>query len=249
MSDQQAPPQNGDTPAVAGPAEAPGTAQDQPQADAGYEQRYKDLQAEYTRSQQGIKEAQEREQWYRALVTSEDPDTQRQAAEILGFELPDDDGDVDDEGFEEFTDDTDEVAQLRQELAEIKAWRDSLGQEQQQAQENEFIGEWAHSQFDELGLDREDEQTRAFIFNQALSLPPLRPSPGMPASWLPDVKAAYEQFQAWRDQQVTNWAKTKRAPHVPAGGLPANEVPNSGTGHNARMDRAMRWVHNNQGDE
>lgn len=246
MSDQQAPPQ-GDTPAVAGPEQAPGTAENQPQDGASYEQRYKDLQAEYTRSQQSYKEAQEREQWYRALVTSEDPDTQRQAAEILGFDLPDAESD---EEFEEFADpETDEIAQLRAELNEIREWRDSQGREAQQAMENEFVGEWAHAQFDELGIPREDEETRAWIFNQALSMPQLRPSPGMPTSWLPDIKAATEQFVAWRDQQVTNWAKTKRAPHVPAGGLPANEVPDSATGHDARMARAMRTLFNSQGDE
>ncbi len=248
MSDQQAPPANGDTPAVAGPTEAPGTAQDQPQDGAGYEQRYKDLQAEYTRSQQTLKELQERDQWHRALVTSDDPDIHRQAIDILGYEPPDDD-EIGEGEFEEFDGDTDEITQLRQQLDELKAWKDSLGQEQQQAQENEFIGEWSHAQLDELGIPREDEATRQWIFDRALSLPNLRPSPGMPASWLPDLKTAYEQFEQWRDQQVTNWAKTKRAPHVPAGGLPANEVPNSGTGHEARMARAMRSLHNNMGDE
>jgi hypothetical protein len=53
MSDQQAPPQ-ADTPAVAGPNEAPGT-QEQPQVD--YEKRYNDLQPEYTRATQRLSRA------------------------------------------------------------------------------------------------------------------------------------------------------------------------------------------------
>lgn len=247
MSDQQAPPQNGDSPAVAGPTEAPGTAQNQqaqdtPGQEVNWEQRYKDTQADYTRQQQEIAQLKQEREWATAALTSDDPDIIRQAAEILGLELPDEDN----EEFEEYADDTDEQYMTK---AEFEEFRRQEQAQQQQAQETEFIGSWAHDQFDSLGLDREDEQTRAFIFNQALSLPPLRPSPGMPTSWLPDVKTAYEQFEAWRDQQVTNWAKTKRAPHVPAGGLPANEVPNSGTGHEARMARAMRYIHNNEGDE
>jgi len=243
MSDQQAP-TNVDTPAVAGPTEAPGTAQDTQQVqDTGYEQRYKDLQAEYTRSQQAFKEAQEREQWYRELVTSDDPDTQRRAAEILGFELPDEDELDEFAGAEEFEPDGPEYMTR----AEFEEFRRQEQAQQQQQMAQEFTTDWAHQQFDELGV--EGDQTRAFIFAQALAMPPARPQPGMPVDSLPDIRGAYEQYQAWRDEEMRNWAKTKRAPHVPAGGLPANEVPDSGTGHNSRVARALMRLHNDAGDE
>lgn len=244
MSDQQAP-TTVDTPAVAGPTEAPGTAQDQPQG-SDWQKRYTDLQAEYTRSQQASKEAQEREQWYQALVTSDDPDTRRQAAEILGFELPDDE--QVDEGFEPdgYEDPTE---QLRAELEELKAWKDSLTQNERQQVEQEFTSAYAHEQLDELGVDPEDTETRRLVFERALSLPRLRPLPGMPVDGLVDMKSAYEQITAYQTSMFDRWRKTKRAPFVPPGGQSANEVPDPGTGPQARMNRAMLRLRNDLGDD
>jgi hypothetical protein len=246
MSDQQAPTPAVDTPAVAGPTEAPGTAQDQPQDGVSYEQRYKDLQAEYTRSQQAFKEAQEREQWYQALVTSDDPDIHRQAADILGLEIPDDEEYV--EGFEPegYEDPTE---QLQQRLNALEEQLNSRTQQERQQVEQEFTSAYAHDQLDELGVDAEDMEFRQLVFERALSLPRLRPLPGMPVEGLVDVKSAYEQIKAYEDNRMQRWAKTKRAPYVPAGGQSANEVPDSGTGHEARMARAARFLFNNQGDE
>ena len=236
-----------DTPAVAGPAEAPGTAQDQPQDGAAYEQRYKDLQAEYTRSQQAFKEAQEQNQWLRAYATTDDPDIQRQAAEILGIELANPE-----EEFEQFDEPEgyeDPTEQLLKRLEALEGTLNSQAQQQREAAENDFRSAYAHEQLDELGVDPEDTETRQIIYERALSLPQLRPAPGMPVGSLPDIKAAYEQFQAWEARRMAAWAKSKKAPYVPTGGLPANEVPNSGTGHEARMARAMRSLFNAQGDD
>ena len=249
MSDQQAPTPAVDTPAVAGPNEAPGTAQDQPHdIPAGYipEQRYKDVQAEYTRSQQALKEAQEREQWFQALVTSDDPDTQRQAAEILGFELPDDEDDG--EGFEEFTGEDPYEERFRA----LEERLSSFNEQAQTAMEAELIADNAHSQFEELdmGEGKADDKTREIIFKHAYSLPRVPAGPGGPREGYLDIKGAIEELTSWAPQWAQAQAKARpRAPHVPTGGLPANEVPNSGTGHNARMARAMQWFHNNQGDE
>ena len=51
------------------------------------------------------------------------------------------------------------------------------------------------------------------------------------------------------DEEMKGWAKTKRAPYVSPGGLPANEVPDPGTGHDARMNRALLRLRNDMGDE
>jgi hypothetical protein len=250
MSDQQAPPQNGDTPAVAGPTEAPGTAQDQPHIPEGYvpEQRYKDVQAEYTRSQQAYKEAENREQWYRTLVTTDDPDIQRQAADILGIELADSEEYAEPEP-DEFTDPDPYDQRIR---ALEERWS-SQEQQAQAEQEQQILLSHAETQLEQLGLPRTEDpaelETRQIIFERALSLPRLPPQPGQPREGLLDIKAAHEQFQAWMDLQMKGWAKTKRAPYVPAGGLPANEVPDPGHGHTARMNRALLRLRNDMGDE
>src|SRR4051794_37569933 len=58
MSDQQ-PPEHQDTAAVAGPNEAPGTAQEQAEVD--WQKRYNDLQPEYTRTTQSLREAEQKQ--------------------------------------------------------------------------------------------------------------------------------------------------------------------------------------------
>jgi len=251
MSDQQAPP-NGDSPAVAGPAEAPGTAQDQqsqstPGQAVDWEQRYKDTQADYTRQQQENAELKQYRDWAQVALTSNDPDTLRQAYEVLGIEVDDESERGYDDGFEEFTDEDDPVESLRAELNELREWRDSLTQQEQQAAETEFVTNWSHEQLDELGVT--DPETKQWIFERALSMPHLKPQPGMPTNWLPDLKSAHEQYRVWADNQMRTWAKTKQAPYVPSGGLPANEVPDPGHGHEARMSRAMQSLRNNMGDE
>jgi len=248
MSDQQAP-TDVDTPAVAGPTEAPGTAQDQPQVPEGYvpEQRYKDVQAEYTRSQQAYREAENREQWYRTLVTTDDPDIQRQAAEILGIEL--DDG-------EEYADgQLDEFTQEDPYDQRIRALEERYSAQEQQAmaqQEQQALLADAEAQFNQLGMPWTDDpmgqETRQIIFERALSLPRLPPAPGQPRDGLLDIQTAHEQFQAWENNRMKTWAKTKRAPYVPPGGLPANEVPDPGHGQQARLNRAMLSLRNNMGD-
>lgn len=246
MSDQQAPTEAPvDTPAVAGPTEAPGTAQDQPQ-DTGYEQRYKDLQAEYTRGQQELAQLKHEREWAQAALTSQDPDTLRQAYEILGIEVDDPEPDDDFEGY------TDEDPYDQR----IRALEEQLSaREQQAAQERDqqiLLGE-AESQLEQLGMpwseDPMEQETRQIIFERALSLPRLPPQPGQPREGLLDIKAAHEQYQAWMDHQMKNWAKTKRAPYVSPGGLPANEVPDPGHGQQARLNRAMLSLRNSLGDE
>lgn len=249
MSDQQAPPQNGDTPAVAGPHEAPGTAPDQPQVPEGdltYEQRYKDVQAEYTRSQQENAELKQYREWAQVALTSQDPDIQRQAYEVLGIEVGDE-SEEDYSDVEEFTDDEPFVS--RTEWEQFQAQQRQEQQQAQTAMENEYIADNARAQLEQMGLEEMDDNARLFILNQALSLPRLPLAPGHPPSGLLDMKSAYEQFQALMDNQMKSWAKTKRAPYVSPGGLPANEVPDPGHGQQARMNRAMLSLRNNIGDE
>jgi hypothetical protein len=242
MSDQQASPQNGDTPAVAGPTEAPGTAQDQPQETSDYQKRYVDLQAEYTRSQQENSQLKHEREWAQAALTSSDPDIQRQAFEILGIETTEDDND-DFDGLEEFTDE-DPYDQR------IRALEERLSQQtmqEQQARIDEMIVDNAREQVQELGLGDASDRKLGTIFQLAYGLPRLPARPGQPP--LLDMNTAYQEYQALMDEEMKGWAKTKRAPYVSPGGLPANEVPDPGTGHDARMNRALLRLRNDMGDE
>jgi hypothetical protein len=98
-----------------------------------------------------------------------------------------------------------------------------------------------------LGMAELDDETRQLVIAQALAGPGVPAPPGAPHDELPDVEAAWNRFQAWRtEEQKRLLGPKQRAPYVPRGGLPANEVPNPGTGHEARMDRAMRALHEEQ---
>jgi len=229
MSDQQAPPE-ADTPAVAGPTEAPGT-QEQPQTD--WEKRYQDLQPEYTRATQRLSELEQQQKWYELAMTTDDPDTHRQALQHLGYDVPEEDPeDVDPTAYDEPAHDP--------RLDEIVAWKEQQEQAAREAAGFEFLTGHINTEVERLGMEQLDEGTRQWILSRALASPGIPAPPGSPHDELPDVEAAYKEFQQWELERQKQWAKTKRAPHVPAGGLPANEAPNPGTGHDARMARANR---------
>ena len=229
MSDQQAPPE-ADTPAVAGPTEAPGT-QEQPQTD--WEKRYQDLQPEYTRATQRLSELEQQQKWYELAMTTDDPDTHRQALQHLGYDVPDEEAeDVDPTAYDEPAHDP--------RLDEIVAWKEQQEQAAREAAGFEFLTGHINTEVERLGMEGLDEGTRQWILSRALASPGIPAPPGSPHDELPDVEAAYKEFQQWELERQKQWAKTKRAPHVPAGGLPANEAPNPGTGHDARMARANR---------
>jgi hypothetical protein len=239
MSDQQAPPQ-ADTPAVAGPNEAPGT-QEQPQVD--YEKRYNDLQPEYTRATQRLSELEQQQQWYELAMTTDDPDTQRQALQRLGYDVPEE---VEDVEPAEWMDDEDPNADVRKELAELKAWKEQSTQQQRQEIEQQYFDSHMEREIERLGLDKlkDHQQRMVLLLSGGMSVPA---PPGAPLQELPNVEAAFEQWKQDMLEEQKSWASTKqRAPYVPSGGLPANEVPNPGTGHEARMDRAMRALHEEQ---
>jgi len=244
MSDQQAPQQPEDTPAVAGPNEAPGTVQEQPpygDPNDPYEKRYTDLRswadrvagerAEFSRKAQ---ELEQQQQWYELAMTTDDPETHRKALQHLGYDVPDEDiEDVDPTAYED-----DPVRDPR--IDEIVAWKEQQEQAAKEAAGFEFLTGHINSEVERLGMEQLDEGTRQWILSRALASPGIPAPPGSAHDELPDIEAAYKEFQQWELERQKQWAKTKRAPHVPSGGLPANEAPNPGTGHDARMARAER---------
>ena len=237
MSDQQAPPE-ADTPAVAGPTEAPGT-QEQPQVN--WEQRYQDLQPEYTRTAQERAELAQWKEWAELALTTEDPDTARQALERLGIPVPE--GDFGDEEPAEW-DVEDPLADVRKELAELRSWKEQSTQQQRQEVQQQFFDSYMETEVERLGLDQLEPRQQEMVFDRLRRVGGIPAPPGAPITEYPNVEAAYKLWQEEMLEEQKSWASVKkRAPYVPSGGLSANEVPDPGTGHNARMNRVARYMH------
>jgi hypothetical protein len=237
MSDQQAPAPP-DTPAVAGPDEAPGTQEQQVTADP-YEKRYNDLRPEFDRATAERAELAQWKEWAQLALTTEDTDTQRQALQRLGFDVSDEVEDVEPAYEEQYVQDP--------RLDEIVAWKEKQEQAAKEAAGFEYLTGHINSEVERLGMTNLDDATRQWVLSRALANPGIPAPPGSPHDELPNVEAAYKEFQAWELERQKQWAKTKQnAPYVPPGGQPANEVPDPGTGHNSRMNRAMRALQEQQ---
>ena len=239
MSDQQAPAQP-DTPAVAGPNEAPGTQEQQQVTADPYEKRYNDLRPEFDRATAERAELAQWKEWAQLALTTEDADTQRQALQRLGFDVPDEIEDVEPAEYEET------YAQDPR-LDELVAWKQAQEQAAREAAGLEYLTGHINSEVERLGMAQLDDATRQWVLSRALANPGIPAPPGSPHDELPNVEAAYKEFQQWELERQKQWAKTKQnAPYVPSGGQPANEVPDPGTGHNSRMNRAMRALQEQQ---
>jgi len=252
MSDQQAP-ATPDTPAVAGPTEAPGTAQEAPpygDPNDPAEKRYSDLRswtdrvaqenAELRPYKDKYSEAEQRQQWYDLALTTDDPDTQRQALQRLGFDVPDETEDIEPVEYED-------TYNQDPRLDELLTWKQAQEQAAKEAAGFEYLTGHINNEVERLGMTSLDDATRQWVLSRALANPGIPAPPGSPHDELPNVEAAYKEFQQWELERQKQWAKTKQnAPYVPSGGQPANEVPDPGTGHNSRMNRAMRALQEQQ---
>jgi len=249
MSDQQAPTPDVDTPAVAGPNEAPGT-QEQPQDPNWFENQYKSLQPEYTRKSQRLSEVEprlseleQRNELFEIAWTTNDPDTQRQALQRLGLDVPE----PEDDEPAEWTDDEDPVAELRAQIAEERQWRQNIEQAAAESAAEEYLNDHVQSEFQRLGISNLPDGIQDHVKRLIPSAPGIPAPPGSPHHELPNVEAIWDYFQQFRTEDQKAWARTKQnAPYVPSGGQPANEVPDPGTGHNSRMNRAMRALQEQQ---
>lgn len=216
MSDQQ-PPHNGDTAAVAGPEGAPGTAQEQAEID--WEKRYQDLQPEYTRATQRASELEQRQQWYDLLVTTDDADTRRQAAEALGFELPDEEEGELEQPYQ------DPYEELRGEVSSLRERYEQDQSTQRETEEAQIVEGFVFDRLKELDPDLPEGVRQMLVAHAIHALDPIALPPGSVVSALPDIDTAYAQWQSEQDGLMKGWAKTKRAPYVAPGGQTATEAP------------------------
>src|ERR1044072_8549565 len=129
MSDQQAPAQQ-DTPAVAGPDQAPGTQDQQLDHVDPYEKRYNDLRPQFDRVAAERAQLEQDRQWYELALTTTDEDTRRQALQHLGYDVPEDE-DVEPAEYE--WDEEDPFADLQREIAELRAWKEQTTEQEREA--------------------------------------------------------------------------------------------------------------------
>jgi len=212
MSEQAAPAEGGTTPpAVAGPEGTPGTAEQQAtqeQQAVDWQDRYQHLQPEYTRVTQENATLREQVEYAHSLLSSDDPDTRRAAAEALGYVLEDEPQ----PGVNE-----DPLEQFGERLGRIE---ESLTQRQQDA-EDEAYAEQVRAVVDErlsgLGIPEDDQD---WVLAYAINALPIT------EEGLPDIQQAFRVFQARETERQRAWAQSKQAPHFSPHGQPATEVPN-----------------------
>jgi hypothetical protein len=145
-------------------------------------------------------------------MTTDDPDTQRQALQRLGYDVPEE---VEDVEPAEWMDDEDPNADVRKELAELKAWKEQSTQQQRQEIEQQFFDSHMEREIERLGLDKlkDHQQRMVLLLSGGMSVPA---PPGAPHDELPNVEAAFEQWKQDMLEEQKSWASTKqRAPYVP----------------------------------
>ena len=195
-------------PAVAGPEGTPGTAEQAPDTD--WQDRYQHLQPEYTRVTQENAQLREQQELYDLLLSTDDPDTRRQAALQLGYQLEEDEEPAPDE-FEDPFDVYDER------LGRIE---ESLTQRQQDEADAEYAREVrvvVDERLAELELDKDDQD---WVLAYAINALPIT------EEGLPDIEQAHQVFQARETERQKAWAQTKRTHHISPVGQQATEVPN-----------------------
>lgn len=162
----------------------------------------------------------ELEQQFKAL--REDPKALSEFLSELGYELPDDDDDTDEDTFlEDDPDEDDPLAARLKDLERKLAEREQKESAQaEEAQLNQML-EGVEKQFASISPDI-DEQQKVQLLNDARLLP-------LTEQGLPDVKAAHEAREAFiqsqLDARLKGWAGTKDGQVVNPVGAAGTQVP------------------------
>jgi hypothetical protein len=210
MSDdiQAVEPENADTPEGTGNVE-------QPEVEAvDWEKRYKDVQSEYTRTNQ---EAKQLRGLFEALQ-SDDADARLAAAQAIGLEFADDEDDT------QYADPLEKLSEKVQQLEGHLTER-----QQHELQEREVARIEAHvdAQLDAIeGLDKADHD---WIVSRAVALPAT-------PDGMPDIQGAHQEFVAWTKGQQARWQQSKRAPHISAVGTAGSPALPTDATHQQRVD-------------
>lgn len=168
-----------------------------------YQKRYNDLRPEYDRVQN-------------ELNKYTDPEQRRQVftewAGEFGYTL--------DEGEQQFEEYDDPNEALRAELDSLKSeWQNYTAQQQQQMAIN-IAESYSENKLDALGI--ENEKQREWIVSRASAMPALEHEGFI----VPDVEAAYHDYQELVAFEQSTWAQSKQGiPHTPTGGVENTGVP------------------------
>jgi hypothetical protein len=208
MSEQGLSPEN--SPVVAGPGVDTGTAEQNSQPEVDWQKRYVDTQEAYTRGQQEIADLRRQQELYDLLLSTDDPDTRRQAALELGYQLEEEEEPEPQEYEDPFVRYDERLDRLEQ----------SQSQRLQQEQDAEHAREVRAYLDDYLGQQGYDTDTGNLLISYALNALPVT------EQGLPDIEGAHQWFQGWENERQKAWAQTKRAPHISPIGQQATEVPN-----------------------
>lgn len=210
MPDEQNPVPEKDTPeATEGGPATDGTPADSPEEsqapDTNWQQRYTDLQPEYTRATQeaaGLRELV-------SLAQQGDPE----ALAVLGFEVGDDAGDYDEGDDDEYDPDA--------RLDAVESYLSQQAEQQQQAQQeqewNDAVEEHLAGQLEELEKEHGTlaDDDAEFLLQLADSL--------KNEDGFPDLKAAFEADRNRLEGKRGEWVKTKRTPQVQSGASPSHQ--------------------------
>jgi predicted nuclease with TOPRIM domain len=206
--------------------EAPAPAQDTPDPlapDTGtpsidYEQRYNDLRPKFDQTAQ---EAAQLRQWRQQLES--DPSAQREFLQSLGYEVEEPAPGL-----------ADPNEDLRQKLAELESWKESLTAEQAQAQQLKVLEQSVDEQF--TAIPDLNPSDREWVEDRALTRIPPR------EDGMPDIQAAYQQLVERDNRLLSERAKRRKsAPAFAQGGKEGTQAPDMGDDDTRRAYMAARF--------
>lgn len=194
---------------------------------------YKQLRADYTRKTQALAEERrqiEEQSQLLDMLSSDDPEEQAAALDALGYEIPDDspDWDEDDEDYSEYdgADEDNELAALRAELDEVRQRLASEDEEAEAAEFEEQMNSYLDERYEELkkrtGRDFDDEEFEAL---EALAFA------FRDENDLPSYENAYERiYGTVLPKERSRWVQSKDTEQpVSRGGSSATQVPDLDT--------------------
>jgi hypothetical protein len=169
-----------------------------PEPQINWQKRYEDLRPQFDRTNQQL--AQLNDEEYRKQLMAQ-----------WGYEVEDAPPE------QEWVDPTDE---LRQELNELKQWRDQRTQAEQEQEQLQRITASVDDQFKAAQADL-DPATREWVTTRALNMDPREDG-------MPDIAGALEAYGAWVEGQQKQWEEARRkprAPRIPSGGQEGTSAP------------------------
>jgi hypothetical protein len=219
-----------DTHAVGGPQGAAAEEVDWQARAIAAEDRYGNLQPEYTRASQEAAQLREAIEWHELLVTSEDPDIRRQAAEVLGYEF-EEEPEPDPGQFQ------DPLEPVNQRLEYLESLNEQAQEDQNEAEYASAVRGVLDERLAQLMPDA-GEVAQNMVLAYAINALPVADD------GLPDLNAAHEVWSQLQDDQQKSWVDSKRAANFSPNGLTGTEVPNLDNDQE-RQDYMVRRLQSN----